>query len=200
MSAGGGGPGVKFTNNPGEALADLARRLAKLRIFDRLHRSDGIDRRHLRASVVAGLDNHVAGQHRPHLVFELQRLMGQGGVACTENGVRSEVDTDLGLQRFPDIDPADDTEALFLKRSLCLADRLVEWDPERCRNVVAHGLRPFRSFSEHDQRAFLPGPIRRRAVGALYAAGPSSAVSETVIEATTLPRWARWLRRSSDAR
>lgn len=118
--SGGRGLGFQMLDDSGEALAHLTCGFKQLRVFDSLHRRDRINSRYLAATVLLSLDHDVAGEHGPHLVFELQRLVRQSGVAGPQDGVRTEIDADLRLQRLLDVDPADDKPSSLRAASVCL--------------------------------------------------------------------------------
>ena len=75
--------------------SDPLRLCAKLLVLDRGHRRDGIDSRNLDLAVVSLLNHDVAGEHRPDLVFQRQRLVGELGVARAEDEIWPEVSSDL---------------------------------------------------------------------------------------------------------
>ena len=108
----------------------------KLRIVNRLHRRNRVNCRNFRPSLGI-LNDDIARQHGPHLVLDLQRFVGERRIARAQDDVGSKIDIDLGLERMLDIDPADDTEALFLKSGFNALDRIVELERQRGRKVVA---------------------------------------------------------------
>jgi hypothetical protein len=85
-------------NDVFQLLPDCAGQFAKLWVADGLHGRDRIDGRDLHPAAVKLLNDDVAGQHGPDLVFVLQRLMGEFRVAGAQDQVGVEIDVELLFQ------------------------------------------------------------------------------------------------------
>ena len=86
----------------------------------------GIDRGHLDATVGKLLHNHIAGQHGADLVFQLQRLVGELGIAGAEDPILAERYADLLAQRLLHVDLGDDAESFLFQRGHRASDSILE--------------------------------------------------------------------------
>ena len=103
----------------------LLSRGLKLRIVDRLHRSNRVNCCNLGPTSEI-LEDDIARQHSADLVLDFQRFVGKRRIARAEDDVRPKVHIDLGLERILDIDTADYTEALLLKSGFNARDCLAQ--------------------------------------------------------------------------
>src|SRR5664280_2569491 len=109
-----------------EQLPHLTGDLTELRIVDRAHRRHRIDGGNLHRSSVALLHDHVAGQHGPDLVLVREGLVGELRVACSQNEIRPEIDTDLLVQGILHIDLGEDPKAVLLQGVGCGRNRSIK--------------------------------------------------------------------------
>jgi hypothetical protein len=91
------------------------------RIVDRMHRSDGIDRRHFGLSIPCIAHHNVAGQHCANLILQAESFVRQGGVASAEDDVTGVIDIDLSFQRLSHIDFGQYAKAFSLRASFVRA-------------------------------------------------------------------------------
>ena len=82
--------------------------------------------------------DHVAGEHHPELVLELQAFVRQSGVAGSENPVLRCVGADLGLERRLHVDVREQSEAFGHQAGDDFGDHGVEWARKRSCHVVTH--------------------------------------------------------------
>ncbi len=64
------------------ALPDPLGNGGKRRVFNRSHRSDGIDDRHFNQTIRLLLDSNIARQHGSNFVFQLECLIGERRIAA----------------------------------------------------------------------------------------------------------------------
>jgi len=114
----------------------------KLRVVDRLHRGDGIDRGDLHLSAFTLLHDHVAGQHGADLVLRLQGPVGHLRIAGAKDAVGAEIHVELLLQRGLHINVAQHTETVALQRFGGRADGGIKGKADCGGEVIDHGESP----------------------------------------------------------
>ena len=107
-------------------------------IFNRLHGCYWIDCGDLGFPTAHVLDDNIAGEHGPYLVFDRERLIGNGGAAGAKDEIATEFLVELLLEHVLDIDLRDDPEPLLLKRLGRAPNGFIKVMCQNLRKVIGH--------------------------------------------------------------